>query len=117
METRAAPLRTIHVAAGLARDAGGPPVSVFNFSVCSLAAGIHAEIATTYDPHAADSTMIPQIEALGTTVHPFRRAVLFRKYSKRWGISFTLFRWILQEARRYDLVIIHGAWLFSSLAA
>jgi glycosyltransferase involved in cell wall biosynthesis len=115
-EATARSLRTIHIATSLDRDQGGPPVSVFNYTACSLHAGIFAEVATTYDPKLLESSTKSQIEATGGHVYTFPRSGPSPWYRKRWGISFALLRWILKEAKGYDIVVVHGGWSFSSVA-
>jgi glycosyltransferase involved in cell wall biosynthesis len=109
-------LRTIHVTTSLERDQGGPPISVFNYSACSLFAGIRAAVATTFDPNRNESSVRAKIEESGIQVFVFPRSTLFGKYAKRWGISFPLVWWIVREAKNYDIVLIHGGWSLSSVA-
>ena len=55
------------------------------------------------------------ISAGGTDVRAGSR--LFPSRSARWGVSFALARWLLMNARRFDLVHAHGAWTFTSFTA
>src|SRR5438105_2132599 len=100
-------LRSIHVAAGLEADSGGPPVSVFNYTACSLAAGIEAEVATTHTHRLAANSLRPQIESRGVRVVSFRRAHFFGRYAARWGISYGLLKWMLANVKDYDIIVLH----------
>ena len=54
------------------------------------------------------------IEEQGIRVERFKCSAPFA--SGQWGVSIPLTVWLLRSARRYDIIQVHGSYLFSSFA-
>jgi glycosyltransferase involved in cell wall biosynthesis len=98
---------------------GGPPVSAVNIAVAARRSGIRVSCAVCIEepvlPEERD--VIARIEQEGVRLHAFPIWKVFSGRSKRWGVSVSLALWLVRSIRRYDVVQVHGAWLFSTLVA
>jgi glycosyltransferase involved in cell wall biosynthesis len=113
------PLNVLHVAAGIEPDAGGPPVSILNFIRCSSSADVRPTLLVTVDPSTSGAErgeMRRRVEDAAGHLITAKRIGFFGSKAKRWAISPSLAFWIARHVREYDLVVLHSAWLFSSIA-
>ena len=56
------------------------------------------------------------LSSMGVETHAFRPTKLAGRHGVRWGISQSLTLWLLRNAGRFDVVHVHGAWTFTTLA-
>ncbi len=99
------PHRVLHVIFTMSPHDGGPPEGVRQLALNYKAIGDEVEVATLDDPGASFlSSFDFPIHALGPP-------------PGRYGISRRLVRWLGNNIRRFDLVVINGVWLFPAVAA
>jgi glycosyltransferase involved in cell wall biosynthesis len=91
--------RTLHVVSSLMLDSGGPTQSVGQLCAALAVLGAPAEIATVQ----ADRETLP-LDLL-TPLHTFPIATP-RRLRRSPGLA----RFLLEEARRFDLIHVHGLW-------
>lgn len=111
-------LRVLHIAAGLEPHAGGPPVSILTFCAAGVPLGIAPLIVVPVESVAGLGTreITQRVASVGGLALPFSRIKIFKSKAERWGISPALAWWVIRHAGEFDLVVVHSAWLFSSLA-
>jgi glycosyltransferase involved in cell wall biosynthesis len=97
---------------------GGPPSSAQNVWIASQRAGVQVSVAVTMEAPPLPSEMAPlgKLRQHDIRLRIFPYARWPARLSRRWGISLPLAVWLLKEARNYDVVHLHSAWMFSSLA-
>jgi len=107
------------VAGGLEPELGGTTVAILNYVRSSVAADVESHLLVTVDdPESAGSRAITQtLVPHGATVWPVSRTGRFEGRAGRWGMSAPLVWWLMRSASGFDVIVLHGAWLFSSLAA
>ena len=112
-------MRVLHVTCGLEPDMGGPPVSVSTFCIAGLRAGIETSLAFSFDRASIGVTRGARrnLRAAGVALLPFKRIARTGRKSKTWGISATLAASVFRRVKEYDIVVVHGPWPVSSLAA
>jgi glycosyltransferase involved in cell wall biosynthesis len=111
-------IRVLHISGTLDLDVGGPRVSILNFCAAGIPFGIEplivVPVGSTQSPVTRDITR--SVADVGGAALPFSRIGFFKSKASRWGISPGLAWWVLRHAGDFDLVVLHGAWLFSSVA-
>jgi glycosyltransferase involved in cell wall biosynthesis len=115
MSGEARPVRVLYVFGSLDPKTGGPANSAPNIWISAARAGIAGASAFTVEdplPEGEARTMRRLGEA-GIELHPF--TVSGVRQLRRWGVSLPLALWVVRNARHYDLVHAHGAWMVSSL--
>ena len=98
-------MRLLHVIRTLNPVFGGPTDSVRMFVAAHQRRGNEVEVATLDDP-AADFSKIP-----GSEVHAFGPTKPNYHYEPR------LEKWLKENCRRFDGVIVNGIWQYHALAA
>ena len=101
----ARPRRILHVISTLRPEDGGPPESVRQMSRNYLLMGDQVEVVTL------DAVDAPFLNNIGFPVHALGPARI------KYGLSRRLVRWLFANARRFDLIVINGVWLFHAVAA
>ena len=101
-------IRVLHVAGGVEPELGGPAVAIVNYVRASAAPDVEAHLLVAVDGPAE----LPH----GVGITTVRRTGRFRGRAKLWGISIPLALWMTRHASGFDVIVVHGAWLFSSLA-
>jgi glycosyltransferase involved in cell wall biosynthesis len=107
-------MKVLHVIPSVSEKHGGPTYAVYAFARAALGNGIHVVVATTDDDGGRRRLQVP----LGEPVE--RRGIqhiFFRRDTLPYKISFSLAKWLGQNARNFDLVHIHALFSFSSYAA
>jgi glycosyltransferase involved in cell wall biosynthesis len=102
------PLRILHVIWSLSPETGGPPHAVRGLSAELARLGCRVEIWTT-DPDVTEETVRTD---RGIEEHRFPAERPRRwRYSPRLGIS------LMERVGDFDLVHVHGVWLYPTTAA
>jgi glycosyltransferase involved in cell wall biosynthesis len=97
-------VHTLHVIQWLSPADGGPPEVLRQLAVSYAAIGDTLEVATVDDPSAPYLSECPfPVHALGTG-------------SGWYGFSLKLVAWLMANAPRFDLIVVHNVWQFSSVA-
>ena len=99
------PLHVLHVIAKLAPSDGGPPEMLRQLAANYGAIGDTLEVATLDSPDA------PYLAHCRFPVHALGPG------RSKYGLSRTLLRWLRENARRFDLIVINNVWLFPAVAA
>jgi glycosyltransferase involved in cell wall biosynthesis len=115
----AAPPRVLMVISSINPRHGGPPSSARNIAIAANRSGVAVSCAVCVeDPILPqERAVIEDIEQHGISVRTFSFSRPFERVSARWGISLPLAFWLAAAIRRYDVVQVHGIWVFSSLVA
>ena len=96
-------MRLLHVIHDLAPSGGGPPEHLLQLSRGYGELGVTLEVLTLDAPDAAYLTRYPfKVHALGPT-------------TSTYGFSAEARRWLHENVRQYDAVIIDGLWLYLGL--
>ena len=66
---------------------------------------------------AEEMKAIRRLESQGIHIQYFPISKSFVQIAGRWALSLPLVMWILRVAPDYDIIQVHGSWLFSTLAA
>jgi glycosyltransferase involved in cell wall biosynthesis len=111
-----APIRTVRIVAGLDPTIGGPPISSANGAIAESRAGIECAFAYTGGETLGATQIAARLAEEGVTVYRFPLAWGDQEWSRQWGVSVGLARWIFAHVRDYHVVHVHGPWLVSSLA-
>ncbi len=98
-------MRLLHVCRTLNPEFGGPPDSVRMFCAAHLRAGNEVEVTSLDDP-AAEYSRIEGVE-----VHAFGPCRANYFYAP------ALEKWLSENCRRFDGIIVNGIWQYHSLAA
>lgn len=111
--------RVLQVIAGLDPAVGGPPASAIQTALALRDKGLVNDFAYVYDgeitePVAENARVLEDAEI---RVYAFPTSKRFGRSAWRWGVSTDAAAWLLRNARRYDVLHIHGAWTFTTLAA
>lgn len=102
--TPAPPMKLLHVIDSMDPTVGGPCQGIRNMTRNLERLGIHSEVASVDKPDSAflsNETLL--IHALG----PGKSA---------WGYSVLLQPWLIANLERFDIVILHGLWLYTNFA-
>lgn len=98
-------MRILHVIDSFDPATGGPPEAVRQLVKAARSAGSEAE-AVCLDPPQAEF-----LSGLDCTVH-----ALGQSHLGRFAFSPRLWRWLHQNAGRFDGLLMHGVWSFPGLA-
>ena len=97
-------MNILHVVASMERASGGPAQGIRNLAGSLAPLGNHIEVVclddTIYD-NTADTNLL--IHSLGHG-------------SSRWSFNATLNSWLELNLQRFDAIILHGIWLYPTLA-
>jgi glycosyltransferase involved in cell wall biosynthesis len=117
VEQGAAAVKVLNVIGSLNPLSGGPPSSAQNVWIASQRAGVQVSVAVTMEdpPLPSEAAPLGRLRDQGIRIQVFPYARWPARLSRRWGISLSLAAWLLKEARNYDVVHLHSAWMFSSL--
>jgi len=111
-------LKVLHVAGGLEPELGGPTTAILNYVVCADGPAIESHLVSPIDD--VDSPLARELRAkLGSHAEKLtllERTGRFKGRASRWGISLSLARWLQRNASEFDVIVLHGAWMFSSVA-
>jgi glycosyltransferase involved in cell wall biosynthesis len=112
-------LRILHVIPGVAARQGGPAYSVVNSAVALNANGCECSILATdlLRPAAASSQSRACLKDLPNDASTLDLRLYRAVFPRRFAYSGQLARAIFKELGRYDVVHIHGLYLFPQLAA
>lgn len=97
-------MKLLHVIDSMDPTVGGPCQGIRNMTRNLESLDIHSEVASVDDPAASflsDETLM--IYALGPG-------------KSSWGYSSRLQPWLRANLHRYDIVILHGLWLYTNYA-
>ena len=111
--------RVLHVAGGIEPELGGLSTAILNYLASAdpdvIEAHLVCALRSPSGPAARRLELVVPDAARRLTI--VKRSPGITKRMDRWGISFELARWLRRHASEFDVVVAHGAWLFSSLAA
>jgi len=106
-------LQILHVIPSIAPRYGGPSTAILPMvEALNRLPNIRAEIATT----DADGSQ-GRLDASVFADSPFPIHVFTRDWSEQWKYSASMWRWLRDNARRYDIIHVHSLWNFATLAA
>ncbi len=113
-QAAARPLRVLHVIPAVAPRYGGPALTMRHMAAGLAALGVRVDVATTTADGERDLGM-----PLGRpVVEDGARYFYFpRQRPRGWTYSAPLARWLRAHAADYDLLHVHGAFTYSTLAA
>lgn len=98
-------MHTLHIIQSFSPADGGPPESVRELAKAYLEVGSGIEVVCLDDPSAPYLADIPcTVRALG------------QRYLGRYGFSPRLWRWLHENAGRFDGIVMHGIWTFPGVA-
>lgn len=105
-------MRVLHVISSISPLMGGQPVAMDSEIRSVMPLGVECEVASTDDGLEGQPGAIPGLpfEKNGVIYRCFKRQTRF------YWFSFPLFRWLLANVHRYDLVHVHGVFNFPSNA-
>lgn len=105
-------MRVLHVISSISPLMGGQPVAMDSEIRSVQFFGVECEVATTDDGLRGQAGTVPgvPVEKNGVIYRCFRRQTRF------YWVSLPLFKWLLSNVRRYDLVHVHGVFNFPSNA-
>ena len=111
-------IRVLHVAGGVEPELGGPAVAIVNYVRASAAPDVDAHLLVVTDETRADSPdrIRESLAPYGVRTITVNRTGGFRGRAKNWGVSLPLLQRLIGSASEFDVIVVHGAWLFSSLA-
>jgi glycosyltransferase involved in cell wall biosynthesis len=112
-------IRVLHVAGGVEPELGGPAVAILNYVRSSVASDVEVHLLVVVDDAADDkSKQLSESLALhGVATSTVEHTGRFRGRARHWGISMELARWMMSRVSEFDVIVLHGAWLFSSFAS
>lgn len=96
---------TLHVIDSLSPVAGGPPEAVRQLAKAYIKAGAKMEVVCLDDPNASFLKDFP------CTVHAIGEGHL-----GRYRFSLRIWRWLHENAPRFDGIVMHGIWSFPGVA-
>jgi glycosyltransferase involved in cell wall biosynthesis len=100
----AGPVRFLHIITSLSPADGGPPEMLRQLATNYDELGDSVEVATVDAPEARYLRDLPfRVHAFGPRKSPY-------------AFSFSLLRWLWNNAGRFDFIIINNVWLFPALA-
>ena len=98
-------MHTLHVIDSLSPASGGPPEAVRQLAKASVEVGVGVEIVCLDHPGESYLTDVPcPVHALG------------QSYLGAYRYSARLWRWLHENAPRFDGMVMHGIWSFPGLA-
>jgi len=98
-------MKILHVIGSLNPLDGGPPEAVRQLARAYLGIGVQPELLCQDPPSAPYLTGIPvPVHALG------------QRWLGRFGLSPRLWRWLHQNAHRFDGIVMNGVWIFPDIA-
>ena len=110
-------MKLLHVIATVNPEYGGPIEGIFTSNAILRHHGCHREILSL------DVPSDPWVKSCPVPVHPmgnlspsyhiWRRRIPLMRY----GYSSAFVRWLRENAKRYDAVIVNGLWSFNSFGA
>jgi glycosyltransferase involved in cell wall biosynthesis len=110
-------MHVLHVSSGLDPRTGGTATAAVQIALAARRVGIDVTLAYGHDAAdddlvqpARDRLMEAGVECLAFPFDPGNRA-------KRWGISAALTQYLKANAKDFDAVHTHSAWVWSSVAA
>ncbi|MDT0646270.1 glycosyltransferase [Zunongwangia sp. F260] len=98
-------MKILRIVASMDPAYGGPCQGIRNSVPEHQDKGIHTDVLCVDAP---DSDFLKEEKFTVYALGPARSA---------WGYSATLLPWLLENIRRYDVLIVHGLWQFYSYAA
>ena len=99
-------LSILHIISSLSPAEGGPPEAVRQLVKAYLAVGAGIEVVCLDRPDA------PYLADVSCKVH-----ALGERYLGRYSFSPRLWRWLHQNAGRFDGIVMNGIWTFPGVAA
>jgi glycosyltransferase involved in cell wall biosynthesis len=111
-------IKVVRIVAGLDARIGGPPLSARNSAIAAARAGISTTVVYSAPDRAAPGIAEAEaaLKAEGIEVLGFPNNRFFG-FGARWGVSLALAKWLWREARDYDVVHAHGAWVQGAVLA
>src|SRR5580692_11737093 len=98
-------MRILHVIGSLSPADGGPPEAVRQLTRAYLQIGVQVELVCQDPPGSSFLSEIPApVHALG------------QRWLGRFGLSPRLWRWLHQNASRFDAIVMNGLWVFPDVA-
>lgn len=112
-------LKILHVTGGLEPELGGTTIAVLNYVAVTAMTDVQSHLLVPIDDDnpALAADLREKIRRTGSEITLVPRARIFKGRASRWGISFGLARWLSRHAREFDVIVMHGGWMFSSVAA
>lgn len=98
-------MHTLHIIDSFSPAAGGPPESVRELARAYLKVGAGIEVVCLDKPGE------PFLAGISCPVH-----ALGQSYLGRYAFSPRLWRWLRENAGRFDGVVMHGIWTFPGVA-
>lgn len=96
-------IRVLHIIASVAKEHGGPVEGLTQSVGYRSGLGQYIEVVTLDDPDAVFFNEFPcKVNGVGRVI-------------KRYGYTPKLAQWILQNASRFDVAVIHGLWNHASI--
>jgi glycosyltransferase involved in cell wall biosynthesis len=98
-------MNTLHVIDSLSPEAGGPPEAVRQLAKAYRKVGARMEVVCLDNPDA------PFLEDVPCDVHAIGQGHL-----GKYRFSFRIWRWLHENAARFDGIVMHGIWSFPGVA-
>lgn len=107
-------MRILNIIASVNLRGGGPIEGILQLSRLQLDAGWEVEIASLDHPDEPSVRSFPvEVHALGVRRAPTSKLVVWMQD----GLKQSAIRWLKENIKGYDAVIVHGLWNYSVFAA
>lgn len=107
-------LRILHVIGSVAARDGGPSVAVEGMSTALAALGAEVTVATTNADGPRDTLDVVLDRPVVRDNVEYR--YFERNFPGTWGFSLPLARWLRRNVGDYDVVEVHGLFVFATIA-
>ena len=107
-------MRILNIIASIDPASGGPTIGTLGLTAAWREDGHDVEIASLDSPAAPYLETVESVHALGTLGVAHAAS---RHFRDRFGYSKAMIPWLKANVARFDLVVVHGLWNYSTVAA
>ncbi|WP_321798073.1 glycosyltransferase [Caballeronia sp. J97] len=100
-------MKTLHIIPSIEPRSGGPAEAIKRLATEVRLRGHSVDVVCLDSPVHADAT----------DDTAFNRVIRLGHYAGKYSFSFRLVRWLMQNGRQYDAIVVDGIWQFHSAAA
>ena len=108
-------MKILHIIPSINKNYGGPTFTVFSYVINLRKLGIEAEILTSNIFNENKELEINKLNFIeNTPVHIFKSFVTKKKKIYEFGFSLSLYNWLKNNIKNYDLIHIYSLFRFST---